>query len=82
MERVRILRHETDRTRGDRTTLSVTLTEGQNREIRRMLARLGFKVRKLQRVALGPLQLKGLAPGTWRLLTPAEVKALRKAVKG
>ncbi|MEM8782906.1 MAG: pseudouridine synthase [Planctomycetota bacterium] len=80
-ERVRIVRHETDRARGDRTTLSVTLTEGQNREIRRMLAQLGFKVRKLKRTALGPLQLKGLSPGQWRPLTPAEVKALRKATR-
>ncbi len=80
-ERVRIIAHETDRTRGDRTTLSVTLSEGQNREIRRLLARLGFKVRKLKRTALGPLQLKGLAPGQWRPLTPAEVKSLRKATR-
>ena len=38
MESVSVLRHEVDRTRGDRTTLAVTLTEGQNREIRRLLA--------------------------------------------
>jgi pseudouridine synthase len=82
MEAVRIVKQETDRTRGDRTTLSVTLTEGQNREIRRLLARLGFKVRKLKRTAMGPLQLKGLSPGHWRPLTTAEVRALRKATRG
>ena len=81
MESVSILRHETDRQRGDRTTLAVTLTEGQNREIRRLLARVGIKVKKLKRTAVGPLRLKGLAPGEWRSLQPAEVHALRRAVK-
>ncbi|MEM7625747.1 MAG: pseudouridine synthase [Planctomycetota bacterium] len=80
MESISILRHETDRARGDRTTLSVTLTEGQNREIRRLLARVGIKVRRLKRTAVGPLRLKGLAPGEWRLLTNPEVWALRRAV--
>jgi pseudouridine synthase len=79
MESVRIVKRETDRQRGDRTTLSITLTEGQNREIRRLLARLGFKVRKLKRTALGPVRLKGLAPGQWRPLAREEVGALRRA---
>jgi pseudouridine synthase len=81
MESVQILRHETDRQRGDRTTLAVTLAEGQNREIRRLLARVGIKVRKLKRTAVGPLRLKGLAPGEWRPLQAAEVHQLRRAVK-
>lgn len=81
MEAVQILRHETDRTRGDRTTLSITLTEGQNREIRRLLARVGIKVKKLKRTALGPVRLKGLAPSQWRMLNSQEVWALRRAVK-
>lgn len=79
VDRVRILAHETDRTRGDRTKLAITLTEGQNREIRRLLARLGHKVRRLKRVAIGPLKLSGLQVGTWRFLTPSEVAALRRA---
>lgn len=79
MEHVQILGRERDRTRGDRTTLRVTLLEGQNREIRRLLARLGFKVRKLKRVAIGPLRLKGLAQGEWRMLTSAELRTLQKA---
>ncbi len=78
-EQVRVLRRFTDRTRGDGTELSITLREGRNREIRRMLARLGFKVRRLHRVAVGPLQLKGLAVGEWRRLTPVELGKLRKA---
>lgn len=80
MESVTILRHETDRTRGDRTTLGITLTEGQNREIRRLLARVGIKVRRLKRTSLGPVRLKGLAPGEWRMLANQEIWALRRAV--
>jgi len=76
---VKVLGHETDRSRGDRTALSITLKEGQNREVRRILARLGHKVRKLQRVAIGPVKLKGLALGEWRMLTSTEVHMLYKA---
>lgn len=79
VESVRILARQTDRTRGDRTKLAITLTEGQNREIRRLLARLGHDVRRLKRVAIGPLKLTGLAVGTWRFLTPSEIAALRRA---
>ncbi|HEX7010208.1 MAG TPA: pseudouridine synthase, partial [Phycisphaeraceae bacterium] len=79
MEQVRIVGYQRDRQRNDRTQLAITLREGQNRQIRRMLARLGVKVRRLKRVAIGPLQLKGLAVGQWRRLTSAEVKALQQA---
>lgn len=79
VESVRILRFDTDRTRGDKTLLAITLREGQNREIRRILARLGFKVTKLKRVAVGPVRMKTLKSGNWRLLTPPEVRKLRKA---
>lgn len=75
-ESVRILRRDRERTR-----LVVTLREGRNREIRRMMARLGHKVHRLKRIALGPLQLKGVASGEWRELTRAEVKALRDAAR-
>lgn len=79
VEAVRILRIDTDRTRGDKTLLAITLREGQNREIRRILARLGFKVTKLKRVAVGPIRMKTLKSGNWRLLTSPEVRKLRKA---
>ncbi len=79
MESVRILGHERDAQRGDRTTIGVTLREGQNREIRRLLARLGYNVRKLKRTAIGPVQLKGVPVGGWRPLTPTELQKLRKA---
>lgn len=81
MAEVRILKHEQDRQRGDRTQLAVTLREGQNREIRRMLERLGHKVRRLERVGLGSLRLKGLARRQWRHLTPLEVRELWKATQ-
>lgn len=77
---VRILRVEKDRGSGDRTMLAMTLHEGQNREIRRVLARLGFKVTKLKRVAIGPIQMKTLRSGSWRELTVPEVRKLRKSV--
>lgn len=63
----------------DRTVLEITLREGRNREIRRMLARLGHPVRRLKRIAIGPVKLKGVAMGEWRDLTRQELNALRKA---
>ena len=80
VDAVRILRVEKDVARGDRTMLAVVLHEGQNREIRRVLARLGYKVRKLKRVAIGPIQLKTLRSGSWRALTVPEVRKLRRSV--
>ncbi len=62
----------------DRTRLLLTLAEGRNRQIRRMMLRVGHKVRKLRRVQLGPLELKGLRVGQWRDLTPREVERLRR----
>jgi len=80
MSRVRRLNTVTDRARGDRTDLLIELREGQNREIRRLMARLGFNVSRLKRVQLGPLKLSGLSNGQWRLLKPEEKAALYKAV--
>jgi pseudouridine synthase len=63
----------------DRTVLELTLKEGRNRQVRRMLAAVGSPVKKLERVAMGPLKLKGLAVGEWRELTKVELQALRRA---
>ena len=82
MESVRIIKRFVDRARGDRTMLSVTLREGQNREIRRMLARVGLKVRELERVAIGPLRAGELKPGQAKLLGKKDVEKLRSAVLG
>jgi len=80
MESVRILKRQTDRTRGDRTLLAVTVREGEPREIRRMLARVGLKLRELERVAIGPLRGAGLKPGATKLLGKKDVERLRAAV--
>jgi 23S rRNA pseudouridine2605 synthase len=63
------------------TILEMTLTEGINREIRRLLARIGHKVLTLIRVAVGPVKLGKLAPGEWRKLTSTEVERLYSAGK-
>ena len=57
--------------------LEMVLDEGKNREIRRMLARLGHKVHQLKRIAVGNLSLANLLPGQSRQLTWNEVEALR-----
>ena len=57
--------------------LELTLTEGRNRQVRRMTAAVGLPTLRLIRVGIGPLKLDGLAPGEWRDLTPAERKAIR-----
>lgn len=64
---------------GDSTWLRIVLCEGKNREIRRMLARLGHKVMTLKRIALGPLKLHGVATGKARRLGHEEIAALRRA---
>ena len=62
------------------TLLEMVLDEGRNREIRRLLARLGHKVQRLTRVAVGPLRLGDLPSGAVRPLSRQEVTALRRAV--
>ena len=57
--------------------LEITLHEGKNRHIRRMMDELGFPVLKLKRERYGFLDLKGLNPGEYRPLNPKEVKQLR-----
>jgi 23S rRNA pseudouridine2457 synthase len=59
--------------------IELTLTEGRNRQVRRMTAAVGFPTLRLIRVAIGSLRLDGLAPGTWRELTAAEHRALLSA---
>ena len=61
-----------------RSLLEISLREGRNREIRRMLARLGHNVRHLRRVAIGPVTDRGLKIGSFRLLRPAEVSRLMR----
>jgi 23S rRNA pseudouridine2457 synthase len=54
------------------TWLAMTLTEGRNRQVRRMTAAVGLPTLRLVRVAIAHLSLNGLAPGQWRFLSQAE----------
>jgi len=56
--------------------LALTLTEGKNRQVRRMTAAVGFPTLRLVRVAIGPIALGDLQPGQWRWLDIREVTAL------
>lgn len=58
------------------TFLEMTITEGRNRQVRRMIEAVGSRVRKLVRVAIGPLRIGDLPIGKWRLLTAEEVRAV------
>lgn len=65
----------------DSTWLRITLSEGKNREIRRMLARLGHKVLTLRRIAIGPVKLDRLPRGKSRRLAAHELRELQRAVE-
>ncbi|MDQ3952605.1 MAG: rRNA pseudouridine synthase [Actinomycetota bacterium] len=65
-------------TRGG-TLLEITITEGRNRQVRRMCEAVGHPVKRLVRTNLGPLQLGRLKPGTFRKLSLEEVRALYRA---
>ena len=66
----------------ERTRVLIELREGRNRQIRRMMARVGHPVRKLRRVQFGPIKLKGLRVGEWREPTRREMAALKHAAYG
>jgi len=63
--------------RGPVTRFLITIDEGRNRQVRRMVRELGSRVQKLARVRIGALELGTLAPGRWRELAPRELRALR-----
>ncbi|MFC0596695.1 pseudouridine synthase [Thermus composti] len=58
----------------------LTLAEGRKREVRRMLKAVGYPVRRLLRVQVGPIRLGDLPPGRWRRLSEGEVRALLRLV--
>jgi pseudouridine synthase len=70
---------ERRRETGGRTVFEITLTEGRNRQVRRMVEAVGARVRKLVRVAIGPLEIGDLAIGACRLLSAEEVRTLLPA---
>ncbi len=65
-----------------RSTLEITLREGRNREIRRMLAKFGHKVRRLLRIRMGKLSIRKLPVGSFRPLDDSEVRHLHKLAEG
>lgn len=63
------------------TIIELTIRESHNQQLRRMLAKIGHKVKDLMRIRMGPLTLEGLASGRFRELTPKEVKDLQRLAK-
>jgi 23S rRNA pseudouridine2605 synthase len=63
--------------RSSTSVIELTISEGRNRQVRRMCAAVGHPVVALQRIAFGPLRLGGLKPGAHRELTAAEIGRLR-----
>lgn len=63
-----------------RVVLLITIKEGRNRQIRKMCEAVGLEVARLRRISVGPLRLGMLKPGTWRELTPDELRAIRTAI--
>ena len=63
-----------------RKRVGVVIHEGKNRQVRKMLEGIGYKVLKLHRVADGPITVEGLARGEWRYLTKREIVALKHHV--
>ena len=61
--------------------IELILTEGRNRQVRRMTASVGHPTLRLVRVAIGPIRLDGLAPGQWRWLTDAEREVLVRGIR-
>src|SRR5437870_5097623 len=66
---------------GESTWLRIVLSEGKNREVRRMLARLNHKVLRLKRIGLGPLRLGTLLSGKVRRLTRPELDSLKRVAQ-
>lgn len=66
---------------GTASILDIVLTEGQNREIRRLMAKLGHKVQRLNRIALGPLKLGDLPIGAYRPLSNYELGELHDLIE-
>jgi pseudouridine synthase len=80
MTRPAIVRRARDSSK--HTHFEITLTEGRNRQVRRMVEALGARVLKLVRVRIGPIELGTLPIGKWRLLTRREVAAFKSVEKG
>lgn len=77
--RARLVQAANDRSHA---LVEVVVKEGRKRMVRRMLSEVGHPVRRLVRTRIGPISDRNLAPGRWRPLTPAEVRALYASALG
>ena len=66
---------EIDR-KNNSSLFKITITEGRNRQVRKMCETVGFEVKKLKRVSFGGVTLDGLSVGEYRSLKPHEIKKL------
>jgi len=80
-EVLRVKRAEILRCGEKNSWLKITLDEGRNRHIRRMLEQRGIEVLRLVRVAVGPLAIGDLPKGAVRVLTPAEKRSLDRTIR-
>lgn len=64
-----------------RVVVQIVISEGRNRQIRKMCEAVGLEVARLKRVSIGPVRLGMLQPGKWRMLTQQEISALHSAMK-
>lgn len=62
---------------GNKTVINITIHEGRNRQVRRMMEAVGLRVAWLKRKSFAGLTLRGLTPGKWRHLTAEEIKMLK-----
>jgi len=60
------------------THIEIAITEGRNRQVRRMIEALGSKTLKLVRTAIGPISIGDLKIGAWRTMTPEEITAVSR----
>lgn len=66
----------------DQTVFRITIHEGRNRQVRRMLTAVGHDIRQLRREKVGNITLEGLQSGNWRVLTDLELETLRGLAVG
>ncbi len=66
--------------REGKSWISIRIAEGRYHQVRKMFDAIGYRVMKLRRAAIGPLELSGVEPGEWRYLTGKEVRELKAYV--
>lgn len=62
----------------DNTWIQITITEGRNRQIHRMLEAIGMRVQRMSRIAFAGIEVEGLTPGQWRPINATELRKLKR----